>query len=125
MEKSVALQKDLENWITDILENERPEGISAFRFGIDEIEEGYLLYLAGSKQYDELDDEWASFPPEFVAEKELIISNDDEKEWYWILLEVIYCLGRVLRKNNLKHSFLGGNIPVHTGFPGGDLFRII
>ncbi|GAB3864215.1 hypothetical protein GCM10028824_01480 [Hymenobacter segetis] len=125
MEDTAAFQAEVETWLHEILTSEKPlGGISAYRFGLGEVEEGYVLYLAGSKFYDEEDDEWAANPPEFLAAKELIISGDEEREWYWILLEVIYVLGRVLRKMPVQTSFLGGTIPVYTGFESGDLYRI-
>ena len=125
MENRNALQTELENWLHEIVAIESPaKEIMAFRFGLDEVDEGYLLYLAGSVSYDEADDEWAAYPPEFIAEKEFVIAADEQKEWYWILLEVIYSLGRVLRKNPLQQSFLGSDTPVYTGFAGGDLYRI-
>jgi hypothetical protein len=125
MEDAGAFQAELETWLYEILTSEKPSSeMSAYRFGLGEVEEGYVLYLAGSKGYDENDDEWAAYPPEFLAKKELIISGNEEREWYWILLEVIYVLGRTLRKLRVQSSFLGGTIPVYTGFESGDLYRI-
>lgn len=44
-----------------------PADIVAFHFGLFESEEGYCIYLIGSAQYDEADDDWAcnvNFEPE-------------------------------------------------------------
>ncbi|GAA4034232.1 hypothetical protein GCM10022409_18230 [Hymenobacter glaciei] len=125
MENAEAFRSELETWLNDVVADENPaEEIIAFRFGLGEVEEGYVLYLAGSKNYNETDDEWAAFPPEFIAQKELIISANEGEEWYWVILEVIYSLGRTLRKSPIQDSFLGGNIPVYTGFESGDLYRL-
>jgi hypothetical protein len=125
MEKANAFQMELESWLHNVVAEESPaKEILVFRFGLDEVEEGFVLYLAGSVNYDETDDEWAAYPPEFIAEKDLIIAADEQKEWRWMLLEVIYSLGRVLRRNPLQNSFLGDRAPVYTGFVGGDLYRI-
>jgi hypothetical protein len=125
MEKENAFQVELENWLQEIVVTEKPsQEITAFRFGLGETEEGYVLYLAGSVKHDEADDEWAAYPPGFLVEKELLIPTGEEQEWYWMLLQVIYSLGRVLRKKPLQDSFLGGNTPVYTGFEDGDLYRI-
>ena len=125
MQKEGTFQAELENWLQEIVDNEKPsQEITAFRFGIGEAEGGYILYLAGSINYDEADDEWAAYPPDFLAEKELVISVEEQQEWYWMLLQVIYSLGRVLRRSLLQDSFLGGNMPVYTGFECGDLYRI-
>jgi hypothetical protein len=125
MENKDAFQTELENWLFEIVSDESPaKELLAFRIGLDEVGEGYLLYLAGSVNYHEADDEWAAHPPEFTAAKELVIAVDEQKEWHWMLLEVIYSLGRVLRKHPLQNSFLGDTTPVYTGFVGGDLYRI-
>lgn len=125
MENRDAFQVELESWVQEIIVNAKPsEEIVVFRFGLGEVEGGYVLYLAGSTNYVELDDEWASYPPEFLFEKELLISNSEEQEWYWMLLQVIYSLGRMLRRSPMHNSFLGGSIPVYTGFEDGDLYRI-
>jgi hypothetical protein len=125
MKKEASFSAELENWLQKIIMNEAPsKEITAFRFSLGEAEEGYVLYLAGSVKYDEADDEWATYPPDFLAEKELIISAGEEQEWYWMLLQVIYSLGRILRRSPLQDSFLGGSTPVYTGFEDGDLYRI-
>ncbi|WP_162549955.1 hypothetical protein [Hymenobacter nivis] len=125
MENSYAFQTELENWLHEITKNEKPtEDIVAFRFGLGEVEDGYVLYLAGSKNYDEADDEWAADPPDFLAKEELITPALEEQEWYWVLLKVIYSLGRVLRKSPVNNSFLGNDRPVYVGFEDGDLYRI-
>jgi hypothetical protein len=120
-----ALHAELDTWLSNVILNENPTvEIVAFRVGLGETVEGYVLYLAGSTTYDEADDEWATFPPEFVAKNELHIPNEIEQEWYWILLSVIHSLGRILRKQPANQSFLGGTIPVYTGFESGNLYRI-
>lgn len=125
MEQRNDFRQEVEKWLAEIIQMEKPaESIAAFRFGLDEVQEGYVLYLAGSKSYDEADDEWAAYPPEFIVEKELIIAANEEQEWYWMLLEVIHVLGRVLRTDLTMNSFLGGSTPVYTGFVDGDLYRI-
>jgi hypothetical protein len=125
MENQDKFQVELENWLREIVTIEKPaKTIAAFRFGLGAVEEGYVLYLAGSENYDEADDEWAAYPPEFIVEKELIISAGEEQEWYWVLLQVIHSLGRLLRRSPVQESFLGGKIPVYTGFEDGDLYRI-
>ncbi|MBF9144065.1 hypothetical protein [Hymenobacter properus] len=45
-----ALHSQLEKWLHEILSSEKPAAeISAYRFGLGEVEEGYVLYLAGSR----------------------------------------------------------------------------
>ena len=125
MKNAQDFQVELEDWLNEVIVSEQPvDGIRAFRFGLGEVEEGYVLYLAGSKNYDVTDDEWAAYPPDFIAKKEMVISASESEEWYWVILQVIYSLGRALRKPPIQVSFLGGNIPVYTGFESGDLYRL-
>ncbi|GAB3737198.1 hypothetical protein GCM10027594_18050 [Hymenobacter agri] len=124
MEKGI-LQAELSTWLGEVITTEKlPAEICAFRFGLGEVAEGYVLYLAGSNHHDETDDEWAAYPPEFVAATELVIPAAGDEEWYWVLLDVIYSLGKVLRSAPISSSFLGGHTPVYTGFESGDLYRL-
>ena len=87
MENAASFQVELENWLGETVINEQPvDEIQAFRFGLGEVEEGYVLYLAGSKNYDEVNDEWAAYPAEFIARQELVISSSESEEWYWVIL---------------------------------------
>ena len=98
--------------------------MAAYRFGLSESAAGYLLYLAGSLTHTADNDEWATNLPDFLAENELLISVEEDTEWYWVLLEVIYCLGRLLRTGQLQASYLGST-PLYTGFVDGDLYRLL
>ena len=123
MENSDATQAELENWLHQVLTVEKPaQEISAFRFGLGEVEDGYVIYLAGSEYYDEANDDWAANPPEFIAGQEMILSTPEE--WYWVLLKAIYSLGRILRTDVVDKSFLGNDVPVYIGFESGDLYRL-
>ena len=123
MENPDASQAELEDWLHQVLTVEKPaQEISVFRFGLGEVEDGYVIYLAGSEYYDEADDEWAANPPEFIAGQEMILST--QEEWYWVLLKAIYSLGRILRTDVVNKSFLGDGVPVYIGFESGDLYRL-
>ncbi|GAA4355034.1 hypothetical protein GCM10023185_17520 [Hymenobacter saemangeumensis] len=125
MEEGINYRQQLHAWLTETVEHEKPAaGIVAFRFGLTETEESYVLYLAGHTKHDKDNYEWACYEPEFMAETELHFPIKDEQQWEWILLEVIRSLGWGLRTEVIDASFLGGEMPVYTGFVGGDLFRI-
>jgi hypothetical protein len=119
------LEPELTSWLQKIITTEEPPaGILAFRFGLDEAEEGYVVYLAGSRIYDEADAEWAAYPPDYLASEEVIIAEEEVGEWKDMLLATLHFLGIALRRDPLNSSFLGGNTPVYTGFGDGDLYRI-
>jgi hypothetical protein len=118
------LESGLTSWLQKIIATEEPPaGILAFRFGLDEVEEGYLMYLAGSKIYDDANAEWAAHPPDYLASEEVVIA-EDIGEWQDVLLAVLHFLGIALRLAPCNHSFLGGETPVYAGFGDGDLYRI-
>ena len=126
MRQKSDFQQELESWLSEVInDGNSVEGISAFRFGLDEVDDGYVLYLAGHKNYDEVDDEWAAYLPEFITEKELLIASEDQGEkWQEVLLQAIHSLGLILRTSLVKNTFLDNDKPVYTGFVGGDLYRI-
>lgn len=119
------LEFGLTSWLKKVVATEEHlAGILAFRFGLGEVEEGYVVYLAGSKNYDEDDAEWATYPPDFLASEEIVISEGEVGEWKDMLLSILHFLGVALRKHPFNTSFLGGNMPVYTGFEDGDLYRV-
>lgn len=60
MEGSDYMEEEIRHWIQQINdETILPSDIVAFNFGLFESEEGYCIYLTGSKFYDESDDDWA------------------------------------------------------------------
>ena len=120
-----SIQLRLEEWLQAILLTENPsKEIVAFRFGLSEDEDGYLVYLAGSEKHDEADDEWASYPPDFLAKKEAHVADDEVTDWSELLELMMDFLNTTLKTSQAAASFLGGSTPVHTGFVDGDLHRI-
>jgi hypothetical protein len=118
-------ETEIDKWLQHIIATEKPSAeISAFRFSLSEVEEGYLLCLAGSKEHDEADDAWATAPPDYLAEQEIIVSENEVGEWHFMLLQVLHFLGKALRRAPVQLSFLGGDTPVYTGFVDGDLYRL-
>ncbi|RZK32991.1 MAG: hypothetical protein EOO57_14185 [Hymenobacter sp.] len=119
------IELGLASWLQKIVATEEPLAeIVAFRFGLGEVEEGYTIYLAGSKIYDEADTEWATYPPDFLASEEAVLAESEVGEWKDMLLAALHFLGTALRKAPFATSFLGGDIPVYAGFDDGDLYRI-
>jgi hypothetical protein len=80
--------------------------------------------LAGSITYESEDEDWASYPPDFIAKDELVIAEDEAGEWNEMLQQMIDFLERILSKSSVQASFLGRGIPIYTGFIDGDLIKI-
>ena len=113
----------LASWFDSILALKQPEpSLSAYRFGISETDDGYSIYLADSKIYDEESDDWASVIPDFMVD-ELEIQQEEVRQWYFMLIGLLSFLGKELRKPTVQNSFLG-NKPVYVGFNDGDLIRL-
>lgn len=54
------MKKQIEDWLLELSSDEViPENIVALNFGVFESENGYCIYLIGSKNYDASDDDWA------------------------------------------------------------------
>ena len=50
----------ISQWISELVETETlPEEIVALNFGLYETPKGYCIYLNGSEEYDEEDEDWA------------------------------------------------------------------
>ena len=65
----IILEEKIEYWLDqmNVETSCLPADIVAFNFGLFETENGYGIYLIGSKSYDEQDDDWAcdiDFEPE-------------------------------------------------------------
>ncbi|MFC7668320.1 hypothetical protein ACFQT0_13730 [Hymenobacter humi] len=63
-------------------------------------------------------------PPDFIAEDELVIAENEAGEWNEMLQQMIDFLERILSKSSVQASFLGRGIPIYTGFIDGDLIKI-
>ena len=118
-------ESELTSWLKKIIATEEPPAeILAFRFGLSEVEGGYLVYLAGSEVYDAADAEWAAYPPSYLASEEVTLAESEVGEWKDMLLAAWHFFGTTLRQAPFTTSFLGNDIPVYTGFVDGDLYRI-
>jgi len=56
----MIFEREFNNWIEEInMKESSVNGILAFWFGLFETENGYTMYLTGSNEFDEEDDDWA------------------------------------------------------------------
>lgn len=113
-------------WL-EAVDNPAPEGITAIYIGIFESEDStYMLHLAGSRHYDENDEDWAC-DEDFVPEQqytELYTKDIKDTEWESILNAVVSAVSRYLKtKADSSSSLFHGKI-VAVGFDDGNLVRV-
>ncbi len=117
----------LKGWIKEISDEEIvPENIQALNFGIFESENGYTVYLTGSMEYDNEDDDWAcneDFVPnnrylEFNGEE---ISNLDWEDFQNLMVESLKSI--ISSKEISEYKILNvDNIAI--GFDDGELVKV-
>jgi hypothetical protein len=115
-----------EEWITQIIKEEKPsEKIKGYFFGIFETEnKGYMMYLSGSKEFDEDDENWAcnnDFEPQ---SKYLSLPQYKGLSWEKVLSNVECILTDFVKTEMFKNSFLAKAKGIATGFDDGILYSI-
>ncbi|CAL2076446.1 hypothetical protein [Tenacibaculum sp. 190524A05c] len=115
-------------WISEIDQKEGfNKEIQAFHFGIIEGENGYFLYLTGSKEYSLDNDDWAcndDFEPE---EKYFALPGDltKDKNWQDILKISSDFLYNYTQSKEFSNSIFKNAVAITTGFDDGGLHRIV
>ena len=120
------MKEEIKHWIQQINdETILPPDIVAFNFGLFESEEGYYIYLIGSKSYDESDDDWAcdvDFEPNKKYLK-LTVGNKQNENWEKLLYEVKDIISQYISSS--PHLDLFQNKIITIGFDDGILIRIL
>ncbi|MDR6238768.1 hypothetical protein [Aureibacter tunicatorum] len=121
------MQKEILNWLNNI--DSKTTGSFkndiAFNFGIFESEDGYMLYLAGSTEYDDDDDDWACLDmPENPSLYFEIPTNHQNTTWEDILELVCEALSTLEKSHHFNNTFLEKAEAITTGFDSGDLIAI-
>lgn len=120
------IKEKIEHWLLQINdETVLPPDIIAFNFGLFESENGYCIYMIGSRFYDEFDDDWAcdiDFEPN---RKYLMLTSESIQNLSWekILYEVKNVISSFITANACKLPLFVGKI-ITIGFDDGDLVRI-
>ncbi|WP_336515046.1 hypothetical protein [Pollutibacter soli] len=117
----------IREWIHRICETESPDPkVIAYNFGLIQIDNGYSLYLIGSKEYDVDNSEWA-FNIDF-----------EPRMKYYPLADTIYSklsfdkvqtkinneLKEFTASVNFRNSFFANAKAITTGLADGNLVRI-
>ena len=125
--EEMELKSMLFQWI-DKLEKyaQPPKEITSLNFGLFESNDGFMIYLTGSKVYDISDDDWASqidYEPQSKY-KYLLLKNAEISNLKWD--EVLQTVHGHLKEfvNDQPYYSLFKKRIVATGFDDGDLIII-
>lgn len=116
-----------ECWIDRISQAETPdETIIAYNFGLFETTKGYTIYLIGTKEFDELDEDWATTVDFQPKEKYLELNPIEVKhqQWQQILELAKNMIKNYLNSENFENSILKNAKAITTGFDDGNLTRL-
>ncbi len=117
-------QNDFNDWLNIIIENDTPnKDVIAYWFGISETEDDYELYLNGSNEFDETDEDWAC-NYDFMITCEDLKLKASGANWEDVLNHVIALIKQYFNTEKFKDSFLDKSTAIACGFSGGDLIRL-
>jgi hypothetical protein len=117
---------DFEKWIKKIVDSEHPnKDIIGYYFGIFESgTKEYTLYLSGSTEFDEEDEDWACNDDFEPKEKYLPLPQYKNLKWEEVLNEIVGILKKFIETNVYKNSFFLRAKGIATGFDEGNLILI-
>ena len=120
------LHMGISEWIKNICQSESPDNsIIAYNFGLFKSEKGYVIYLIGSKAFDEEDQDWACNMDFEPNEKYLLLPDEfQNQEWKEILNKVERQLKEITKAPTFNATFLSNAKAITTGFDDGDMIRI-
>ena len=118
------IEQRVNNWLQEITTTERlSASIEAIYIGLFESDPDYQIYMLGSSEYEDEDDDWAC-NEDFEPQQKYLGSQikTEEMEWKTLLNEVIDIVKRHMQ--NHSNSILNKVKHVAVGFDDGDLVRI-
>lgn len=121
------MKEAIANWLYRIEKDETiPCEITAFNFGLFEQERGYCVYLTGSIQYDEADDDWACNVDFEPKEKYIELTTEQcmEMSWEEFQATVREIISDYIGKASVKSMFRSRERIVTIGFDDGELEKI-
>ncbi len=123
--KKNDLQSSFNYWLNEILMNEQPsEDIIAYNFGIYEVKNGSQIYLAGFKEYNPEDEDWATGLGDFQPKNQIFKKLIKDKNWELIQKKVVELINNFLQTSAYENSFLSKAIAITTGFDDGNLIKL-
>jgi len=117
----------LQEWLFKLCDTEKPDkSIIAYNFGLFETEDGYTIYLIGSKEYDKDDQDWATnndFEPS-IKYYPLPTNEYKDLKWEKVLDKIKSQLKDFTKTDRFKNSFFAKAKAITTGFDDGDLVKV-
>lgn len=121
------MKEDILQWIDNIqrMDGNLAKEVVAFNFGIFEDEIGYTLYLIGSLEYDQNDDDWAcvELPTQLYRYLKLPVQLASEN-WEFVLDTITNTLKELEKEGKFDIQLFENAIAITTGFDDGDLIKI-
>jgi hypothetical protein len=129
---------DFSSWLNQLAETEpMSREIIGLNFGLFESSDRIVLYISGSKEWDEDDSDWACnndyFPEEryFVSDTfsrvyDLFVEEETVYIGVFLSLAIVISFICEYKTNIAENKFLKNNEKIHisTGFDDGDLYNI-
>lgn len=120
----MQLVPEIENWLKEVLATpEPPEYIVAYYFGLFESKDFYVLYVIGSPEFDDEDDDWTY---EIGYEPPNKYYHLDTPEWKGLKWTQVLEKVKAHLENSpaLKEGRFANAEAIAVGFDDGDLVRI-
>lgn len=121
------LEALVSNWIKVLSKEEHvPANIKALNFGMFESENGYVVHMYGSEEYDPKDDAW-SYNEDYVPKNRCLEFEQKEiKEMHWedFQSSIVKALKNILDSNPIEEIKIFKVKNITTGFDDGDLINI-
>ena len=119
------IETEIKHWLA-LNDQDAPEGIEALNIGIFRSEEGYFLYMSGSKTYDPQDDDWACNDDFVPEEKYLEVPMDATTDTDWLAFQsqVRGILMKEIPQLAQRHKSIYHQCIITMGFDDGNLIKI-
>lgn len=127
LHKVKPVDQRFHEWVDNINKTERiDKSIIAFNFGLFESEEGFTMYLTGSKVFDKDDDDWATNRNFEPKQKYFSFGNEflKDKDWQDILKYAESLVQSYVKSEYFKTSIFAQAIAITVGFDDGELTLI-
>lgn len=102
-------QSFFNSWLNQIIQEESPDNsIVAINFGIFETKKGFQIYIAGFKNYEKDNDDWAvGFGDYSPQNRYLQLNNSEFKnlDWQGVLLKVVDLINHFTETELYTDSF--------------------
>lgn len=124
LQKVKSVDQRFHEWLDNINKTERiDKSIIAFNFGLFESEEGFTMYLNGSKIFDEDDDDWAANLDFEPKEKYFSFGTEflKDKDWEDILKYSQNLIQTYIASEEFKTSIFAQAKGIAVGFDDGEL----